>query len=283
MRVAPLRAAVGVAPGSRRVPNSRGGSGGGDEGAVRGDPEDGGVSATSSRSYPAGVVRVGKRTGEAPAHETKEAVKSATKMPRRSVTTVPPASTWRHLGSKLIQDPPDRVFFAHRSRQPKNGTNRTSKKSFVTRESVGPLGGAVVVPSGPFQECAMIGLHVATGKNSFVVESLLAFEKPSNPHFTRKCEKDVERVAERGSRFPRSRSTREDPAIDGGEVGLEEGTSVLRCSLGLVRGIGRKVVVVVRVEVRDPKPRRERPPERGFPDARSADDVDSMSRQRGVP
>ena len=81
---------------------------------------------------------------------------------------------------------------------------------------------------------------------------------------------------ERGSWFPRSCPASEDPALEGGEVALKKGASILGSPLGLVRGIGWQVVVVVRVEVGDAKPRRERSPERGLPDARSSNDVDSM-------
>jgi hypothetical protein len=85
------------------------------------------------------------------------------------------------FGSNLAQDTRDGFFFAHRFRQPKNGTNRALKKGFVTRKGVGPIGGAVVVPRGPFHERAMTLVHVATGKDSFAVQSALALEKPSNP------------------------------------------------------------------------------------------------------
>lgn len=200
----------------------------------------------------------------------------------RSMRVVPEVAI-RLFGSNLTQDPRDWLFFAHRFRQPKNGTNRTSKEGFVRRKGVGPCGGAVVVPRGPFHERPMTIVHVATGKNSFAVESPLALAKPSNPYFAGKEEEDLERVAERGSRFPRSRSAREDPALEGGEIALEEGASILGRPLGLVRGIGGQVVVVVRVEVRDSKPSRERSRERRLSNARCADDVDAVrAHQRRV-
>jgi hypothetical protein len=55
------------------------------------------------------------------------------------------------------------------------------KKGFVTRKGVGPIGGAVVVPRGPFHERTMTIVHVATGKDSFAVKSALALAKPSKP------------------------------------------------------------------------------------------------------